>query len=135
MFSAPSSAAVMAAQNLPLNPSKIPPGDICQRRAWLDGFLQLLGSDYTKHIVEERMAAQQLVIDTLVSQGARQIGAGFFEYTVDKNAWIKIFKQCGANVPWPWKYGPKRGDMSDGLSLVYNQWRVDHDLPVDEPEQ
>lgn len=36
--------------------------------------------------------------------------------------------------PWPWKDGPHRDDMIGGISLVYRQWRVDNNLPVDTNE-
>ncbi|KLO87955.1 uncharacterized protein LW93_5121 [Fusarium fujikuroi] len=134
MFSSPSVAGANT-QQVPLDASLIAPGDICQRRAWLDGFIRQIGSDYAEHVGEKRRASERVVSQKLAVEGARQIGAGFFEYNVDKNAWREIFKRLGDQAPpWPWKDGPQRDDMIGGISLVYRQWRVDNNLPVDTNE-
>lgn len=91
--------------------------------------------------------SREMVFEGLVKRGVRQAGTAYVEYHVDMNAWknlckyASLFQDTSANdlivrrlkggaPAWPWSNGPKMDDMSDGMSVAYNKWRIDHDLPV-----
>lgn len=92
------SALARDTQQVSLDASIIPPGDICQRRVWLCGL-----SEPT---------------DTYV------------------HADVKVRRLRDQAPLWPFEgKSPARGDMSDGVSSAYKQWRIDRNLPVDTFEQ
>ncbi|KAG5821641.1 hypothetical protein H9Q74_000057 [Fusarium xylarioides] len=120
--------------SLPLAPfeaSAIPAGNTGQRRAYVRQFLGQLGKTYLQQAPEEFRISREMVMAKLVEREVRQVGSAYFEYTVDRVAWKNLFRRLKADAPvWPWSKGPSMDDMSDGMSIAYNKWRIDHDLPV-----
>ncbi|KAF5585765.1 uncharacterized protein FSUBG_12354 [Fusarium subglutinans] len=120
----------------PLDPSAIPAGNTNQRRAYITQFLGRLGKTYLQQAPEEFRISKELAMAKLAKHRVRQVGTAYFEYNVDKVAWFNLFRRLKDDAPvWPWSKGPEIDDMSDGMSVTYNKWRIDHDLPVTPAEE
>ncbi|KAF5543364.1 hypothetical protein FNAPI_9686 [Fusarium napiforme] len=120
--------------SIPLKSSDIDPYDEDSRRQWIVNYLKAEGV--------YRQSSQAVSYDRRVEEVAKNIsdndrltrvGHLYFEYHVDKAMWQKTFNDSedGMAPEWPWSESPNPNDMSQGLSHMYRQWRIDYNQPVD----
>ncbi|KAG6985608.1 hypothetical protein FocnCong_v004618 [Fusarium oxysporum f. sp. conglutinans] len=120
----------MTSQRDTFDPANVPrPENMGQRRGYIDQYIQRFHSDLVPRIEEKRKASYPIVCKHYHEQrGQIEVPSVYFEYVVDKTMWKNIFKPLGggATPAWPWEKGPEADDMSDGMSNVYREWRIDN---------
>ncbi|RKL48326.1 hypothetical protein BFJ70_g2684 [Fusarium oxysporum] len=128
----------MTSQRDTFDPTNVPRPENMERRVYIDQYIQRFHSDLVPQIEEKRKASYPIVCKFYHEQrGQIEVPSVYFEYTVDKTMWKNIFKPLGhgATPAWPWEKGPKPDDMSDGMSNVYREWRIENGLPIAMPQQ
>ncbi|SCO87871.1 uncharacterized protein FRV6_11998 [Fusarium oxysporum] len=129
----------MTSQRDTFDPANVPtPENMGERRGYIDQYIQRFHSDLVPRIEEKRKASYPIVCKHYHEQrGQIEVPSVYFEYVVDKTMWKNIFKPLGggATPAWPWEKGPEADDMSDGMSNVYREWRIENGLPIATPQQ
>ncbi|KAG5829895.1 hypothetical protein H9Q74_000048 [Fusarium xylarioides] len=120
--------------SIALKSSDIDPFDEDARRLWIIIYLKAEGV-YRESSQESSYEQRVEEVAKSISDHDRftRVGHLYFEYHVDKAMWQKTFGNHGHDTTpkWPWSHSPNPNDMSQGLSQMYRQWRIDHRLPVD----
>jgi len=146
---------IMTSQRDTFDPANVPrPENMGQRRGYIDQYIQRFHSDLVPRIEEKRKASYPIVCKHYHEQrGQIEVPSVYFEYVFDKTMWKNICRLLvlitsvhtnltivkplggGATPAWPWEKGPEADDMSDGISNVYREWRIENGLPIATPQQ
>ncbi|KAF5600433.1 hypothetical protein FPANT_2448 [Fusarium pseudoanthophilum] len=120
--------------SIPLKSSDIDPYDEDARRQWIINYLKAEGVYHqSSYEASYDNCVEEVAKSISDHDGFTRVGHLYFEYHVDRVMWQETFNESedGMTPEWPWSESPNPNDMSQGLSHMYRQWRIDYHQPVD----